>query len=282
MRHLFLLTVALGVLIAPGCQVTSAALKNDDGRTVSRSIHDINAQRTIRARIKRTHDFKLKGVDVEVLEGVALLSGRVPRPEDRIEAERIAWSAPQVDSIGNEIFIGDKQGVIRNTKDGLLEKTVRSRLIASKTVEARELNVETHNGIVYILGLVDNVEERDKATQIASTTRGAKEVVSYIRVKGLDTQPSSPEASYAAAPQPVYIAPEEIVTGSPSLPTSPLANVPGGSEVTIVPAQPGNLTDLPPALNVAPAPVIPPDAGQGVPFYIDPDNGTRIPVVYKN
>ena len=277
MRNLFLASVALGLLA--GCAVTNATLKNDDGRTVARSINDINASRAIKARMLRAHGFKLGSVDVEVREGIALLSGRVPREEDRVEAERIAWSAPNIDSLGNEIEVRDGQSTWRNAKDGVLEKSVRTRLIASGKVDAIDLNIETHNGIVYMLGMVDSLEERDHATRIASTTRGTKEVVSYIKVRGEDPvarpnpvpvaeapivqAPAAEAPSYAAPARPkapAFELPEEVVTDNPVVVQSPLANVPGAGEVRIEPIP------------------VPGDAEQGAPFYLDPDSGERIPV----
>jgi len=314
MRKIFLMTVAFSVLIAPGCAVTNATLKNDDGRTVVRSIQDINAARTIKARMTRAHGFKLGGVDVEVREGVALLSGRVPRPEDRIEAERIAWSAPQVESIGNEVRVGDKQGTFRNMKDGVLEKTVRSRLIASGDVRARDLNIETHEGIVYMLGMVDDLAERDRATTIASTTRGVREVVSYIKIRdemgGTSPVPGgefasapgpAPVGGVAPIPVPAYELPDEVVGSAPVVPASPLSKLGVGGPVTVLPdAEPvfrdpvtGERVDLPDGTQVVPyapstpaLPIKPADRseykdGNGVPFYIDPDSGKRIPVRFE-
>ena len=276
MRKLLLISAALTLVVAPGCAITSAALDADDGRTVAASISDMSAARTIRARMLRAHGFKLGGVDVEVRGGTALLTGHAPRPEDRVEAERIAWSAPQVADIGNEIMVGDKQTFVRNAKDGVLEKSVRTRLIASD-VSARDLNIETHDGVIYMLGIVDSLEERDEATRIASTTRGAREVVSYLRVMG-DPDPATalsvdnaPRAPIQTAPQqgtpragaipaaPLDM-PEEVVRATPVVPVSPLSDVPGGGEMVI--------EEIP----------IPPDAGTGAPFYIDPDSGARIPV----
>jgi osmotically-inducible protein OsmY len=310
MRKLLLLAMVCSVGVAPGCAVTNATLKNDDGRTVVRSIQDIDAARTIRARMTRAHGFKLGGVDVEVREGVALLSGRVPRPEDRIEAERIAWSAPQVESIGNEVRIGDKQSTFRNVKDGVLEKTVRTRLIASGDVAARDLNIETHEGIVYMLGMVDDLAERDRATEIVSKTRGVREVVSYIKIRDEMPTPGgefasapgmAPVAGVAPIPVPSYELPEEVVGSAPVVPAMPLSAPSAGGAVTALPSpEPvfrdpvtGERVDLPEGTQVLPyapaAPSIPakPDErseykdGNGVPFYIDPDSGKRIPVTYR-
>jgi len=185
MKNLTILSAAILSLAVSGCAITSAGVKKGDERNLARSVNDVSAERVIKARMRRADGFKLKGVDVEVAEGIVVLSGNAPRQEDRIEAERIAWSAPRIDQVGNEIMMKDKQGRLRNVKDGFLEKSIRTRLTADKYVKARNLNVETHDGIVYLLGVARNQQELERAAQIASTTRGTREVISYVRVAGI-------------------------------------------------------------------------------------------------
>ena len=287
MRNLFLLATAIGLCVS-GCQVTQAALKSDDGRTVARSIQDINAQRAMRARMLRAHGFKLGGVDVEVREGSALLTGRVPRVEDRIEAERIAWSAPGIASLGNEIHVGDKQGVFRNAKDGVLEKSVRTRLVANAEVDAIDMNVETHNGTVYLLGMVDSERERDAATRIASTTRGTKEVISYLKVKDVRSAKAAPATPFPATPLPATPLPATPLLATPP-PATPPATALMAPHASATPAPAWEL----PEETVGVAPIVPqaaiphsPLADMAVggevtidpsaPYYRDPVTGERI------
>jgi len=176
--------LALGVLPVAGCSVMTAGVKKGDERSFTRSLHDVNAGRAIRARMGRAEGFKLSGVDVEIAEGIVLLSGNVPNPEDRLEAERIAWSGPKIVQVGNEIKIGGRQGIVRNTKDGALHQSVRARMIANSYVKSRNYNIEVHEGTVYLLGVARNPEELAIAAHIASTTKGTREVISYVRVTG--------------------------------------------------------------------------------------------------
>lgn len=198
---LFVLSFALS-----GCAVTSAGVKKGDERNVARSINDVSAERVIKSRMSRAFDFNLKGVDVEAREGIVVLTGNAPTQADRIEAERIAWSAQRVDQVGNEIDIQGRQSHTRNFKDGLLEKSVRARLTADKYVKARNLNVETHEGKVYLLGVARNQAELERAAQIASETKGAREIISYVTVAGIDSeinqiaQSRNAPASIVAAP----------------------------------------------------------------------------------
>ncbi|GLQ21064.1 BON domain-containing protein [Algimonas porphyrae] len=278
--------VLLGATMLSGCALATAGIKKGDERNFVRSLQDVNAGRAIEARMKRAHDYSLSGIDVEVAEGVVLLSGNAPRKEDRIEAARIAWSAPQVEQVGNEVMIRDKQGFVRNAKDGLLEKSVRARLVADKYVKARNFNIETHDGIVYLMGVARTDAELERAARIASLTRGTLEVVSYARIADIQVQPDMGPVERQA----------ELMAPTPVVPTQ--RDLP--DFVTRAPLPQQDRSDIPAPMRAAPMnepipyrdpqPAIPYDLGQtdvpalpapdpnAPPYYIDPETGRQIPV----
>jgi len=271
-------TFVLGSVFTSGCAVVTAGVKKGDERNFARSLNDVNAGRAIKARIRRTEGFELSHVDVEVAQGIVVLSGSVPRPEDRIEAERIAWSAPRVTQIGNEITIGQSKGKVRNAKDGILNNSVRARLAANSYVKARNYNIEVHNGVVYLLGVARSPEELAAATQVASTTRGAREVVSYVKIAG-DTQSAYAQGpGYNGAPsmpRSVAVAPSAPIYTQPStpMPSAPTYTPPSVS--ALPPAQP-----LPAPQSSAPTTTILDDDAidSGEPYYLDPLTGERIEI----
>lgn len=212
----------------------TAGVKKGDERNFARSLNDVNASRAIKARMSRVEGFKLSGVDIEVAEGIVVLSGNVPREEDRIEAERIAWSGPAVVQVGNEILIKERQGMVRNSKDGILNNSVRARLVVAKAVKARNYSIEVNDGVVYLLGVARTPEELAMATYIASTTKGTTEVISYVRIAddhsrmtangpGFNGQPSNVASVAAGLPSytPLTQAPPLPDLQSPSLPSAP-------------------------------------------------------------
>ena len=77
--------LSFGGLSLSGCALTTAGVKKGDERNFARSLNDVNAARAIKARMRRAEGFDLGGVDVEVAEGIVLLSGNVPTQKDRIE-----------------------------------------------------------------------------------------------------------------------------------------------------------------------------------------------------
>lgn len=306
MKHLIqpVLILCLAASVS-GCAVATAGIKKGDERNFVRSVKDVNAERVIKARMTRAYDFKLKGVDVEVAEGIVLLAGNVPSQNDKIEAARIAWSARGIEQVGNEIMVKSKQSFFRNTKDGILEKTVRTRLIADKLVKARNFNIETHDGIIYVMGVARTQAELKRAAKIAATTRGAKQVISYARIADLPTQ--SPMTALEQPKDQVNFQPNqkralpEIFQSEPSGPLpqapayqaqlpAPITNAPINEPIPFVaPTAPGQI-DIGDRLGKE----LPSDeelgayrtgqAGEAVsiiesaPYYVDPDTGEEIPI----
>jgi len=306
MKHLLLALVSTSLIT--GCAVATAGVKKGDERNFARSLHDVSAGRAIQARMMRAHDFKLNGVDVEVAEGIVVLSGNVPTKEDRIEAARIAWSAPRIDQVGNEVMIKGKQGFVRNAKDGFLEKAIRTRLIAEKSVKARNFNIETHDGIVYLLGVARNQAELERTAQIAAQTRGAVEVISYARIANLPEQSYQSAETAMPSPQPTQRALPDFLTTTPPTaeqPSAPIQSLPLSQPIPLnrqaQSAIPQNLPQTaPPTIDMGERlnKEFPTDeelgayrtgrAGEAVsiiesePYYVDPDTGNEIPVVFKD
>lgn len=303
MKHLLL--ALLSTSLITGCAVATAGVKKGDERNFARSLQDVNAGRAIKARMLRAYDFDLKGVSVEVAEGIVLLAGNVPTKEDRIEAARIAWSAPRIDQVGNEVMIRSKQGFVRNAKDGVLETAVMTRMIADKSVKARNFNIETHDGIVYVLGVARTQDELERAAQIAAQTRGAVEVISYARIADM---PEQAYQSVETATLPTQRALPDFLTTTPPAaeqPSAPIQNVPLSQPIPLnrqaQSAFPQSLPQAtPPSIDMGERlnKEFPSDeelgayrtgqAGDAIsiiesePYYVDPDTGNEIPVVFKD
>ena len=67
--------------------------------------------------------------------------------------------------------------------DATINSRIKTAMVASKEVEAREIQIETYNGVVQLSGFADNQQEIDKAGEIARSTPGVKSVKNDIRLK---------------------------------------------------------------------------------------------------
>lgn len=260
-----LLSAPLGL---SACASASVDAREGTPRSWSQSIHDVNAKRTIDARMLRAHDYDLSKIDVDVAEGVVLLTGYVPTKEDRIEAARIAWSALHVDQVGNEVQIKPKHGFIRNTKDSILESSVETRFTVDKYVKRRNFNIETHDGVVYLMGVARDAQELDRAARIAALTQGAREVVSYVRIanNGARTLPDD----MMSAPLPQQDRAERI---------APMTRAPMNKPIPRSRRNPGTTRS---AQGDSPeGKVVIPNDPTIAPYYVDPETGKQIPVRFS-
>lgn len=178
--------------------ITACASVQEE-RSIGRELDDANASLAIKSAMLRSEGYALQGVDVEVTEGIALLTGTVPREDDRLMAECLTWSSVAVRAVANELTIGRSSGLRDRTRDAWITQRVRGRLLGDRAVRSVNFNVETYGGKVYLLGLARTRGELERASTHASLVEGVTEVVSFVRVVGTPSElPSRGERRAAA------------------------------------------------------------------------------------
>ncbi|MGB3626459.1 MAG: BON domain-containing protein [Henriciella sp.] len=185
-----LLALALTApILASGCAAAvlgtagAVGVASVQDRTLGEAVDDSTASNEIKTKLLSEGGFG--EVDVEVAQGLALLSGRVASPEQRVRAEDIAWSSTRVRDVANEIVIEQPGGFFANASDELITARVRASLIAAKAVKSVNYNIETYNGVVYLMGIAQSDAELQEAAERASVVGGVDRVVSYVRVRNL-------------------------------------------------------------------------------------------------
>ena len=197
-------------------------------KSVGAAIDDATASSEIKTKLLRADRKKYGEVDVEVANGLVLLSGRVNTQEDKIFAERTAWSSSRAQDVANEIKVEGRNSFMTGLSDSVITSRVRSSLVGSRTVRSVNFNIETYDGVVYLMGIARSQKELEHAAEKASYVPGVKEVVSYVRLASdrttaqaapvtNDYQRSMPQnqAALPRTPQPLR-AGEPKPIGSPS------------------------------------------------------------------
>ncbi|MDX1294418.1 MAG: BON domain-containing protein [Hyphomonas sp.] len=177
-------------------------------KSLGEAVDDATASNQIKTRLLAESANRFGEVDVEVTGGLVLLSGRVIAPEDRVEAEGIAWTSSLTRDVANEIRIQPPGGFLANVSDELITARVRARLVGSSTVKSLNFNVETYDGVVYLMGIARSADELKRAATEASMVGGVKQVVSYVRIRDGRTQQAAPAMEgappYQTAPDASY------------------------------------------------------------------------------
>lgn len=178
MRKLVTLMLVCSVPLTSSCVVGAVSGVASKDRSVARSVDDASAAISLNTRLRRHGG--MKGVSVEVADGLALLAGFVSSAEHRLDAERIAWSAPKVVKVANEIEVRGKKGWIAGAKDRFLSTQVRTRIFADPAIRSTKVNIETRNGVVFLLGIARSTGEIERIVGHARLVSGVKKVVSYM------------------------------------------------------------------------------------------------------
>lgn len=69
--------------------------------------------------------------------------------------------------------------------DAAMTAKVKAELIRDPIVKARQINVDTTNGVVQLNGTVDTPDQRARAEQIARNVAGMNAVQDNLQVRGL-------------------------------------------------------------------------------------------------
>jgi osmotically-inducible protein OsmY len=207
MRKSVFILAALGACaLSSGCVTAVAGAAAGVGvfalqdRTIGEGIDDATASQEVKTRLMAADSTGFAQVDVEVANGSLLLSGAAPSEEHKQAAEMIARNVRSVDAVYNEIFVAPPSGFVRNAADELITAQIRARLTASPNVRAININIETFQGNVYLMGTARTEQELQRAAEIASVVSGVRRVVSFMQVRALN----NPTFASAAPPAPEF------------------------------------------------------------------------------
>lgn len=166
------------VVLGAGAATVGVAAAQERGAVGALS--DVETQISIGNRLLNESGELFQNVNIAVSEGRVLLTGSVPRPEDSIEATRIAWTAPNVVEVINELTVDADRGLRGFATDRRITTQLRTRLIGDTMIAARNYNIETYGGVVHLIGIALSTDELRRATWHASMVPGVREVVSHV------------------------------------------------------------------------------------------------------
>ena len=126
----------------------------------------------------------LRLVSAEVVEGRVLLTGSVSEPESRVDAVRLTWQIDGINEVLNEIQVTDRGGLIDFALDTWVSTQLRTKLLLDRDIKALNYNVETVNGVVYLIGVARDALELERVTNHARTIKNVQKVISHVRVIG--------------------------------------------------------------------------------------------------
>jgi osmotically-inducible protein OsmY len=190
--------VAVGALLAvalanSGCAVmfagaavgagASAGVAANQERTVGNAVDDTTISVKVSDELFQKDPMLTRTIGVDVVEGRVLLTGTVQKSEDRVEATRLTWQVAGVKEVINEVQVTERSGVVGLSKDTWITTQMRSKLLTDGGVDNVNYNVETVNGVIYLIGIAQSQQELEKVTELARNISGVRKVVSHVVMK---------------------------------------------------------------------------------------------------
>lgn len=135
----------------------------------------------VKAKLTGDPEINPFNVDVDVDEGVVRLSGKVADWQTRAEAEKLAVNTRGVKYVENDLEIG-KTTFGQRVSDATLTTKVKAKLTGDPEINPFNINVDTEDGVVTLLGRVPTQSDRDEAERLARNTKGVRDVDNRLKV----------------------------------------------------------------------------------------------------
>jgi osmotically-inducible protein OsmY len=170
----------VGMAIGAGATVTNMAMEE---RGFINSTRDKAIWTDINARMLNKNHTLLQNVDVQVHEGRVLLTGFVQKPEDRVEATRIAWEPDGVREVVDEIKLGRSLDAGDFSEDVLLIQQIRLKLMFDRDIRAINYSVDCIRSTVYLMGVARTPGELQRVIDHVRDVPYVRAVVNHVRVR---------------------------------------------------------------------------------------------------
>ena len=159
---------------------TAAVAASTTEKGLSTSVSDSVIQAKLSESFIQTSQSIFLNVETSVNDGSVLLTGKLKTQEEKITATRLSWKIRGVREVINEIQLSEASSFKSSAKDLAASAQLRAALIRDTDISSLNFSIDVVNGIVYLSGVAENEEERERVVAHAQELRFAKQVVSYI------------------------------------------------------------------------------------------------------
>jgi hyperosmotically inducible protein len=153
-----------------------------DERSVGEIWDDSSIETKINLELVRSTGVNAANIDVDVVEGVVILTGVVDSVEEAKEAEAIVRKEPHVKGVKNQLMIGSRSfGQVID--DQIIGNKVKGALINEKGIHSLNIDVDVQKGVVFLTGIVENENQKKRVLRIAEAVSGVVKVTDNLKIR---------------------------------------------------------------------------------------------------
>jgi len=206
----------VGTAVGVGATVVNMAMEE---RGLIHAVNDDAIWLGINNRLYANDRQLFEKVSLQVHEGRVLLSGYVQKPEDRVEALKLAWMSDGVREVNNQIRIGPSLDLADYAEDAYLIQRLRLVYLVDEGIRANNYSVDCIRSTVYLVGVAQDQAELQRAIDHARDIPYVQNVVADVRLKDQALAPipdRPPEIEMPAPDLPAVAMPAPTGTGQPT------------------------------------------------------------------
>ena len=186
MKNKLLILIFVSLILTGCAGVSSKGLLGTgvsvalDPRTVGTQIDDSIMQKSLSARIIARDKKYFLSVKSKVLDGRIFLTGKVDKPEEKLQLTKLAWEIKGARSVRNDIKIKEEFKFKQSAKDVLITSQLRTALILNKNIKSTNYQIDTYKKIIYLYGIALTLEEKDLVISEAKEIVDVEDVIASI------------------------------------------------------------------------------------------------------
>ena len=186
MKFKLLISILIGIILSGCVGVASKGVFGTgvsvalDPRTIGTQIDDSFMQKAISTKIFAKDKKYILAVKTKVLDGRIFITGKVEKPEEKLQITKIAWETKGARSVRNDIKIKEEFNLKQSAKDLLITSQLRTAIIVNKNIKATNYQIDTYKKKIYIYGIALTAEEKDLVISEAKEILDVEDVISSI------------------------------------------------------------------------------------------------------
>ena len=138
---------------------------------------------TVKAKLVGDPEINPFNIDVDAVEGVVTLTGRVDDKATRTEAVKLARETDGVKDVVDRIRVTTESKTVGEHIDDMAITTkIKAQLAGDSLLNTFNIDVDTNDGVVTLSGRVATAAARDQAERIARETKGVEKVRNDLQV----------------------------------------------------------------------------------------------------
>ena len=152
-------------------------------RGIGTQINDVAIKAQIAQKWQQSNADMARQLTLDVYQGRVLVAGPVSNPEFGDVAVKLAWQVEGVKEVNADVEVANQLTFASEARDSLITSELRTKLVFDSEIRSINYNIDTVNGVVYLVGSARAQSELDRVIDYARNVAGVRRVVSYVKIR---------------------------------------------------------------------------------------------------